>query len=217
MRILLILLLALFPVTCLAKHKAAIVDDGKCPATPSVKVSGYPGLNNIVNSNNLALPEGKARYAYGQKVYIYGKVLDKNCVPVSDAMVEIWQVNPSGRMVRSTLDDRMDPYPDFTGSGRTFTDNRGRFNFITLFPGLTSLNGAPRIYVRVSHEHFPPLGTEMFFEGDNRNTDDRVLVKMPPQGRHRLMARDNELQHPGDGVAVKWDIVLHGANQYETY
>src|SRR4051812_19766721 len=103
MRKIFILLLSLFPITAIAAPKEQKIEyvSSKCQVTPSIafknKKDGYPGKNSIASSNNLALPAGKSVYAPGQKVYIYGHVLDKNCVPVSDAIVEIWQAGVDGK------------------------------------------------------------------------------------------------------------------------
>ena len=238
MRILLVLLLSFFPVLACAGQDIApqegtvtpfttpgkltqsdqqATEPSKCPATPSLKTYDYPGRSAIVSANNLIKPAGKAVVAYGQKVYLYGRVLDKNCVPVSDAIVEIWQANPSGRYITSKLDDRMDPYPDFTGSGRAITDNLGRFNFITLFPGIEKEHHAPHIHFLVTHPKFPKVDTEMFFAGDNRNTDDFWLRKLTPAQQNLLFARVSEFEKHTDGVSIQWDVVLDGANDFRSY
>ena len=60
--------------------------------------NGYPGRQNIVSSNKLALPAGKSIYAPGQIVYISGRVLDMRCVPVSDAIVRNLAGEPRGKL-----------------------------------------------------------------------------------------------------------------------
>ncbi len=215
MRAALLLILSLLPAVAFAEQKADHIN--KCDTTPSIKTNDYPGKETIVSSNNLALPEGKAVSAHGQKVYIYGRVLDKNCVPVSDVIVEIWQANPKGKYVTSSLEDRLDPYPLFTGTGRAVTDNLGRFNFITLFPGEEKPHHAPHIHFLITHNKFPRLNTEMFFADDTRNGDDAWLNKISPEKRNLLTAKVSEFQHPEDGVAVNWDIILDGTNDFRKF
>src|SRR5437879_3782758 len=104
MRIALIFLLSVFPVFAFAaEDEQKNTYNSKCAVTPSINkaIDSYPGKNGIVSSNDLALPVGKAVYANGQRVYISGHVLDKNCVPVSDAIIEIWQATPDGKYIYS--------------------------------------------------------------------------------------------------------------------
>jgi protocatechuate 3,4-dioxygenase, beta subunit len=191
--------------------KAAPVSDAKCPATPSIN-EGFPSQSTIVPSNKLALPAGKAVWAPGELVYLSGRVLDKNCVPISDAIMEIWHTNPEGKYVTARLADRVNPYPYFAGSGRAVTDNLGRYNFITTFPGPYG-KSAPHIHVRVTHPDFPPLLTEMFFAGDKRNAADAKFkqLKNPDSLLGKVAGNAN------GSISVKWDIALRGSNKYRKY
>lgn len=194
--------------------------DRKCTVTPSIKkVEHYPGRAGIITSNNLALPEGKSVYAEGQRVYISGHVLDKNCVPISDAIVEIWQANPDGQYIPLSRSDLLSPYPYFAGSGRAVTDNLGRFSFVTLFPGSESPTHAPHINFHVVLDGFPALNTEMFFAEDRRNKDDKVLSELPFADQDLLLAKVSPLDDSKvkDGLAIKWDIVLNGVNAFRKY
>ena len=120
--------------------KSFVIPDkssGKCVPTPGLnQADHYPGKAAIVTNNNLVLPTGKAVYAKGQILNISGRVLDKNCVPVSDAVIDIWQTDMEGKYITSTANERANPYPHFTGSGRAVTDNMGHYSFTTVFPGV---------------------------------------------------------------------------------
>jgi protocatechuate 3,4-dioxygenase beta subunit len=179
---------------------------------------GYPGRDGIVSSNKLALPAGKSIYSSGQLVYISGRVLDMKCVPVSDAIVEIWQADPEGHYVKSTLAERLSPAPAFAGSGRATTDNLGRFNFVTTFPG-TVAGRAPFIHVRVVHKDFPALDTEMFFADDTRNSGDPVYSSLSPDQQKMLTAKvwQRDVNKPNMGLGVSWDISLNGKNPYRHF
>src|SRR3954447_7055869 len=56
--------------------------------------------------------------AIGQRILVYGRVLDSDGRPVPDALVEIWQANASGRYrhVVDTFPAPVDPH--FDGLGR---------------------------------------------------------------------------------------------------
>lgn len=219
MRISLALLLPFFPALVLAAPDEPQAQySRKCSPTPSVNTNKiYPGQEKIVSSNNLALPTGKAVYAKGERVYISGHVLDRNCVPISDAIIEIWQTSPEGKTINPSLSDRLDPYPDFVGSGRAVSDNLGKFTFITLFPAPESQGSAPRIHFRIVHDGFPAINTDMFFAGDKRNDTDSVLDKLHPESRHQLSGTVSQSGITEDAISVKWDIVMDGVNSFRKY
>ncbi len=227
MRISALLVLSLLPTMALAapyEPKDQYITN--CHITPAINnTEHYPGRNAIVPSNKLALPAGKSHYADGELVTISGRVFDENCVPVSDAIVEIWQTGPDGKYVKTTLSGRMSSAAYFTGSGRAITDNLGRFDFVTLFPGQETRKHkhedvairAPFIHVRVMHEKFSPLTTEMFFGGDRRNDTDKIFMKLPSEKQDLLAAHVWKRATPEDGVAVQWDITLRGKNEYRKF
>ena len=63
-----------------------------------------------------------------------GRVLDGADQPVPDALVELWQRSPDGRIVRRGGSLRRDGWT-FTGWGRAATDNAGVYSFRTVAPG----------------------------------------------------------------------------------
>lgn len=178
----------------------------------------YPGRDSFVTSNKLSLPAGKSIYSEGELVYISGRVLDMKCVPVSDAIIEVWQTNPDGKYVKSTLGERLSPGPHFTGTGRATTDNLGRFNFVTTFPGPVK-GRAPYIHVHVIHKDFPTLETEMFFGDDKRNEDDPVYGSMSNEQRTMVTAKVwvRDVNDPDKGLGAAWDISLNGKNPYRRF
>src|SRR5690606_5550886 len=65
----------------------------------------------------------------------HGRVLDEDGRPVPNTLVEIWQANACGRYVH-VVDQHPAPLdPNFTGAGRTVTDENGYYRFITIKPG----------------------------------------------------------------------------------
>jgi len=183
-----------------------------CHVTPAIQHNHvYPGETAIVPSNKLALPAGKSAYAKGQLVYISGRVLDENCVPVSDAIVDIWQADPEGKYIQSRLSDRINPFPNFAGSGRAITNNLGRFDFVTLLPGTYGHPPrAPHINVHVTKERFGTLNTEMFFY----DKPDPVLSHLHSTQQALLIAKT---WPRGDSLASEWDITLKGKNPWRHF
>ena len=71
----------------------------------------------------------------GERIIVSGRVLDSNGRSVPNALVEIWQANSAGRY-RHAKDQHPAPLdPNFSGAGRTLTDQNGAYRFVTIKPG----------------------------------------------------------------------------------
>lgn len=190
-----------------------------CKPTPAL-ISGvkYPGANKIMSSSKLAKPPGKAEFASGQLVFLSGRVLDEQCVPVAGAVVDLWQAGSDGEYHWPSEGDLLSPDPVFSSSGRTVTDNLGRYSFVTLFPGPHG-NHAPLVNLRVMHQDFPMLETEMFFAGDRRNAEDAALRHFNEAQRALVMAEIGAVnpQNPETGLEARFNITLKGRNKYKRY
>jgi protocatechuate 3,4-dioxygenase alpha subunit len=81
-------------------------------------------------------------------VRLHGTVFDGAGAPVPDALLEIWQADPAGRIVREGGSLRRDPGV-FTGFGRTQTWRDGGYSFTTVEPGPTSDGAAPFVAMTV--------------------------------------------------------------------
>lgn len=67
-------------------------------------------------------------------VRLHGTVYDGAGAGVPDALVELWQAGPDGRIIQRAGSLRRDGVA-FTGWGRCATDAGGRYSFTTLTPG----------------------------------------------------------------------------------
>jgi protocatechuate 3,4-dioxygenase, alpha subunit len=144
-------------------------------------------------------------------VRIVGAVYDGAGAPVQDAMVEIWQANRSGRYAHP--EDRREDLPleeGFTGFGRCPTDAEGRYEFVTVKPGVVpgpdGRPQAPHIDVLVfARGLLKQLVTRIYFPDEEAaNATDPVLTSIEdPNLRSTLIARQL------DG-AFEFDIHLQG-------
>ena len=184
-----------------------------CKPTPVATNESYPGEAKIMQSSKLARPAGKTEFALGQLVYLSGRVLDENCVPVAGAVVDIWQTDSRGRYRYPDKGSLVNPYPVFAGSGRAVTDNLGRYSFITIYPGSyrTFISkpepghyvvNAPHVHFYITHDDFKPLLTKMYFEGDRRNEADPSLKKLNEELRKRISVELYPRRSVGKGKKV---------------
>ena len=157
----------------------------------------------------------------GEKIVVSGRLLGSDGRPIRNQLVEIWQANASGRYAHS-LDDHPAPLdPNFTGGGRTLTDNEGRYRFVTIKPAAYPWGNHPNAW-RPAHIHFSLFGTaftqrlitQMYFPGDPLIDDDPIANSIRDK---RVLARlisafDWDLTIPGTALGYRWDIILGGSN-----
>jgi len=127
----------------------------------------------------------------GERIYVHGRVLDED-----------------GRPVRN-----------FTGEGRTLTDENGYYWFKTIKPGPYPWGNHHNAW-RPSHIHFSLFGagilsrlvTQMYFPGDPLQPLDPIFNSIPDEAaRHRLVSRlDMQRAESNYALAYSFDIVLRG-------
>lgn len=189
-----------------------------CTASPRLEVHNYPGARNIPNINNLIQPTGKALPASGEQLMISGRILDTSCVPVADAMVELWQVDPFGKWRLATAGDLANPNPVFTGAGRTYTDNDGHFSFLTSFPAEIKNHG-PHLHLKISADGMKrDFYTMLWFADDMRNDKDMVYKKLKADARDRATLKMRPMaQDVNSGFIGTAEIILPFDQPYRGY
>lgn len=157
--------------------------------------------------------------AIGERIIVYGRVLDERGVGVPGALLEFWQANAGGRY-RHKKDGYLAPLdPNFGGCGRTISGDYGGYAFRTVKPGPYPWPNGPNDW-RPSHIHFSIFGhgfaqrliTQMYFEGDPliwrcpiaRGIPDKAAIET------LIAALDMQATVPFDARAYKFDIVLRG-------
>jgi protocatechuate 3,4-dioxygenase beta subunit len=155
----------------------------------------------------------------GERIIVEGRVLGDDGRHLSDALVEIWQANACGRYAHEvdTHDAPLDP--NFTGTGRTLTDEEGRYRFVTIMPGHYPWGNHYNAW-RPAHIHFSVLGpgfltrlvTQMYFPGDPLQPLDPIFnsVRDPEVRRRMVSSFDIDLTKPDWALGFRWDIVLRG-------
>ena len=216
---------------------------------PGLRINGYPEsmlrtpeqplykrpatLTEITGPLNLAkklklgmndlsrLKEGAPR-AVGQLIWVAGRLLDEDGMPVKGSLIEIWQTNASGRYAHSS--DAANPAPldpNFSGVGRCVTDHEGRYCFLSIKPAAYPVPNNPERWWRAPHIHFSILGdgfmsrlvTQMYFPGDPLNQSDLLINTVPDaKGRERLVAKWTPMMRleRADVIGFEHDIVVRG-------
>lgn len=226
-----LIVFSLLSIICLATYNAAnalnIGEDSvllDCFPTPSIDEDHYPGAGNVPRTNNLRRKVGIALVAKGEPIYITGRVVDEDCIPIDNVEVEIWQTNTSGVYQGELVEDDENYDENFLGAGYAKTDNLGRFYFLTIFPGSAGENTAPRIHFRVKHKDFSMLDTMMYFPEKEANLTDELLLKNPDYqdsliAHYTLEAKDGKfkIETPVQDVTYNFNITLKGKYRQKHY
>ncbi|WP_019997207.1 protocatechuate 3,4-dioxygenase subunit beta [Aureimonas ureilytica] len=157
--------------------------------------------------------------AIGQRIVVYGRVLDEAGRPVRGALVEFWQANAGGRYRHKKESYLAAIDPNFGGCGRAITDDEGRYSFRTVKPGAYPWPNGVNDW-RPAHIHFSVFGhafaqrliTQMYFEGDPMIWQCPIVKTIPDRAAidQLVAALDRHATIPMDSLAYKFDIVLRG-------
>ena len=160
----------------------------------------------------------------GERIVVTGRVLDGDGRPVRNQLVEVWQANAAGRYIHKRDQHPAPIDPNFTGTGRTITDDDGNYRFVTIKPGAYPWRNHMNAW-RPAHIHFSLFGnaftqriiTQMYFPGDPLFPLDPIFNSIvDPAARARLVANyDHALTSPEWSLGYRWDIVLTG--QHSTW
>jgi protocatechuate 3,4-dioxygenase beta subunit len=155
----------------------------------------------------------------GERIIVHGHVLDEDGRGVPNTLLEIWQANACGRYIH-VRDQHPAPLdPNFTGAGRTQSDDEGYYRFVTVKPGAYPWGNHHNAW-RPAHIHFSVFGysfvsrlvTQMYFPGDplfefdpifNSVTDEKARARM-------VSAFDLENTQPEWALCYRFNIVLRG-------
>ena len=151
----------------------------------------------------------------GERIRIEGRVLDGDGLPVPDAMVEIWQANSYGRYNHSADKGPTQLDPSFLGFGRSGTTEEGSYWFETIKPGRVPFYQdklqAPHICVTVfSRGLLNHLVTRLYFEDEQTNAEDPILLCVPDERRSTLLARRENREGT---IVYRFDIIMQGAGE----
>ncbi len=174
--------------------------------------------DHFSTTNNLAKKPGSFYRAFGEVIFVQGIVRDSFGVPITGAIIEIWQANSAGKY--HSLLDASSEYVDkyFSMSGKAVSDNLGNYSFITIMPGANA-GRAPHINMNLYHPKFGKLETEMYFENHPFNeTDYQYLSYLEPE-RKALTAKveNTDILNIESIKLCTFDIVMKGVQQYKKF
>jgi protocatechuate 3,4-dioxygenase beta subunit len=186
--------------------------------TPTERTGPVFG-HGLIRERDNDLTAQHASEPIGERIFVHGRVLDEDGRPVRGALIEVWQANAAGRY-RHKVDMHDAPLdPNFSGAGRTLSDEEGRYCFKTIRPGPYPWGNHYNAW-RPAHVHFSLFGagilsrlvTQMYFPGDPLQPLDPIFNCIPDEAaRMRLVSKlDMGRAEPDYALAYAFDIVLRG-------
>jgi protocatechuate 3,4-dioxygenase, beta subunit len=181
-----------------------------------------PLFTGDIGPNDHDLTAQHAGEPIGQRIIVFGRVLDSDGRAVPDTLVEVWQANAAGRYnaAGDTWPAPLDP--NFTGGGRVVTDSAGNYSFTTIKPGAYPWGNHLNAW-RPSHIHFSLFGraftqrlvTQMYFPDDPLFPYDPIRNSVPDEAARQRMTSsfDIDATRPDWALAFRFDIVLRGREQ----
>lgn len=155
----------------------------------------------------------------GERIIVTGRVLDENGRPQPNTLIEIWQCNAAGRYIHAKDQHPAPLDPNFTGAGRTVTDENGAYRFVSIKPGAYPWKNHHNAW-RPAHIHLSLFGpsfvtrliTQMYFPGDPLIPLDPIYnsVVDPAAAARMVSAFDIETTVPEWALGYRFDIVLRG-------
>ena len=168
----------------------------------------YPFIKPMDADADLTLLKGASGPAKGEVIEVTGRILALNGTPLEGAVVEIWQADSNGRYDHildfgsGTRDE------NFQGYGAVRTDDAGSYLFRTIRPNAYSTGigqRTPHIHFRVTAKKAGELVTQMYFPGEQLNSQDFVLQALESDAaRAAVTARAQE----GAVPRFAFDLVL---------
>lgn len=160
----------------------------------------------------------------GERIIMFGRVIDQFGKPVPHTLVEMWQANAGGRY-RHRNDRYLAPLdPGFGGVGRCLTDEQGWYRFRTIKPGPYPWPNDMNSW-RPSHIHVSVMGpsistrliTQMYFEGDPLIPQCPIVNTIKDRDAVETMIGrlDMARSNPMDCLAYRFDLVVRG--ELQTY
>ncbi len=178
--------------------------------TPSQTVGPFFALGLTAEQygypfTSIAGPDLTGPETVGDRIQVFGQVLDGAGTPVSDALIEIWQADATGNFAGKGAN------AGFSGFGRAGTGvhDDNCFVFQTVKPGIIAEGHAPHInvivFMRGTLNH---LFTRIYFPEDAAaHAADPVLTAVPRDRRATLIATADSDR------AYRFDIHMQGAHE----
>jgi protocatechuate 3,4-dioxygenase, alpha subunit len=184
------------------------------PLTPSQTIGPFHHIELPVERGGHLVPPGSPG-----AIRIVGRLLDGAGAPVDDALIEVWQADPSGRYDHPADSRDLPLLEGFTGFGRVATATDGSFELWTVKPGRVpgpdGTDGtvqAPHLLLSVlARGLLDRLVTRLYFPDEGEaNAADPILALVEPDRVDGPSRRDTLVAQAQPDGSLQFDIHLQG-------
>ena len=195
------------------------------PKIPVLEIQNPETPIYLANDSDLTWVKGLTGEASGQKSLILGRLTNKDCQPIPNATIIVWQASATGMYNhigdsqnldfwhpkrKELIKREHDPY--FQYWGKAITDENGHYAFKTIVPGFYPANlgsrwyRPPHIHFMVSATGYPQHVTQMYFRGPKISENNFI---------QELNSKDLLLQNPGLNEEQKEALIVDFVENFE--
>jgi protocatechuate 3,4-dioxygenase beta subunit len=178
---------------------AANPADPECTTPAQTAGPFFPKRDRPDKDADMTRVAGRSDQAEGEIIYIVGRVVDHDFAPVGGALVDVWQANTHGRYDHEDDPNPAPLDPNFQGWAQLVTDADGGFTVKTILPGAYPVGEnwtrPPHVHFKIARRGYRELTTQMYFDGQELNDVDRLLLEIPEEERQRVIV---SLEDPAD-------------------
>ena len=168
----------------------------------------YPVAKPADRDNDLLVLEGADGRPDGDVLEFGGSLFDSSGMPVSGAVIEIWQTDDNGVYLHPGDAGSSRRDVNFQSYGEAVTTEEGSYSFRTIMPG----NYPPRprhIHVKVRFGTRELLTTQFYFSNDPEASQDRIFAGAGEEVDALIMEVDEGIDEEGNPALIgRRDIVL---------
>ena len=168
----------------------------------------YPVQKPEDRDNDLFVLEGAAGRPSGEIVAFGGSLYDSSGMPVTGAVIEIWQTDDSGIYLHPGDANRSQRDVNFQSYGEALTGEKGGYSFRTIMPG--GYDPRPRhIHVKVQMDGRELLTTQFYFSNDSEASLDRIFAGAGEEVSALIMELEEGFDADGNPALIGTrDIIL---------
>ena len=173
----------------------------------------YPDRMPLDTDNDLLILNDSTSPAVGEVTHLTGRVVTVTGEPLSNAFVEIWQVDDKGSYIHTDGAGGDGRDANFQGYGRYLTGSTGEYYFRTIKPVSYDLGGtfrAPHIHFAVSRGGNRVITTQVHVRGHADNSRDPLLGRIrDPEAVETVLTDFTPIpDSPIGELSARFDIVL---------
>ncbi len=166
----------------------------------------YPVVDQVDKDADLVVVDQSKEMALGEIVIVEGRLTDQFCLPVKNALVEIWQACHSGRYNHPSDTNPAALDTNFQYWGKALTDEEGFYRFRTIIPGSypadTNWTRPPHIHFKISCLGYIELIAQMYFAGEALNQQDLILQRLKKDDQKKVIVEFKSKQNIPHAVGV---------------